>query len=162
MRCKDSSRVNKLLATVFVVLCHLPIWSCGHGQTALPELRKQSQTLAQQAGNRALSAEGRLRIAHELFEHRLTYESIIRQPSAPAKEQKTARALQRSDADAAGAAMHAIAEEHLVNGETEKARAIYYSVLTMFADDDYASIRKAAESRLQDLDDKEKRKKALR
>ena len=155
MRCKDSSRVNKLLVTVFVVLCHLPIWSCGHGQTALPELRKQSQTLTQQAGNRALSAEGRLRIAHELFEH-------IRQPSAPANEQKTAQALQRSDADAAGEAMHAIAEEHLVNGETEKARAIYYSVLTMFADEDYASIRRAAESRLQDLDDKEKRKKALR
>ena len=38
--------------------------------------------------------------------------------------------------------MHTIAEEHLVNGETDKARAIYYSILTQFADEEYASIRK--------------------
>lgn len=131
-------------------------------RNALPELNKESLTLTQQAGNRALSAEGRLRIAHELFEHRRTYEPIIQHPSAAASDQQTARTLQRSDADTAGAAMHVIAEEYLVNGETDKARGIYYSILTLFADEQYASIRKAAESRLQELDDKEKRKKAFR
>jgi hypothetical protein len=58
--------------------------------------------------------------------------------------------------------MHAIAEDYLVNGETDKARAVYYSILTLFADEEYASIRKAAEGRLQGLDEKEQRKKALR
>ncbi|HVG03106.1 MAG TPA: hypothetical protein VM842_09455 [Nitrospira sp.] len=128
----------------------------------MPELSKESLSLTQQAGNRALSTEGRLRIAQELFQHRHAYDPIIRHPATAAKDQQAARTLQRSDADTAGAAMHAIAEESLVNGETDKARAIYYSVVTLFADEDYASIRKAAESRLQELDQKEQRKKALR
>jgi hypothetical protein len=128
----------------------------------LPELRKESLALSQQAGNRALSAEGRIRIAHELFEHRRTYEPIIHYPSASARDQQEARTLQRFDADRAGAALQAIVEEHLANGETDKARAICYSMLTQFADEEYASIRHGAERQLQELDDKEQRKKTLR
>ena len=128
----------------------------------MSDLRKESLALSQQSGNRALSAEGRLRIAHELFEHRRTYESIIHHPSATANDQQQARTFQRSDADTAGAAMQAVAEEHLVNGETDKARAIYYSILTQFADEEYASIRNGAERQLLELDEKERRKKALK
>lgn len=162
MRRMDGSRCSSLITSLFfLTLWMLPMSSCTP-RNALPELNKESRTLTQQAGNRALSADGRLRIAHELFEHRRTYEPLIQHPSAAASDQQTARTLQRSDADAAGAAMHVIAEEYLVNGETDKARAIYYSILTLFADEQYASIRKAAESQLQELDDKEKRKKAFR
>ena len=48
-----------------------------------------------------------------------------------------------------------------LNGETEKARAIYYSMLTQFTDEEYASIRNGAERQLQELDEKEKRKRSL-
>ena len=160
MRRKDGSRFSGLIGSLFLALWVLPISSCGH-RNALLELNKESMTLTQQAGNRALSGEGRLRIAQELFEHRRAYEPIIRHPSAATGDQQAARTLQRSDADTAGATMHAIAEEYLVNGETEKARAIYYSVLTLFADEEYASIRKTSEGRLQGLDEKEQRKKTL-
>ncbi len=163
VRRKNGSRSGSTIASlVFLALWVLLISSCGYGWNQLPELSKESLTLTQQAENRALSAEGRLRIAQELFQHRHAYEPIIRHPSAAAGDQQTARTLQRFDADSAGAAMHAIAEESLVNGETDKARAIYYSIMTLFADEEYASIRKAAESRLQELDEKEQRKKALR
>ncbi len=162
MRRRDGSRGSRLIASLFVALWVLPISSCGHGRTALPELSKESLTLTQQAANRALSAEGRLRIAQELFQHRRSYEPLIRNPSAPDGDQQTARTLQHSDADTAGSTMHTIAEEYLVNGEIDQARAIYYSILTLFTDEDYASIRHAAESRLQELDAKEQRKKALR
>jgi hypothetical protein len=97
-----------------------------------------------------------------LFQHRHTYESIIGNPSAGAGDQEAARTLQRAEAGTAGATMHTIANDYLVNGETDKARAIYYAILTLFADDEYASIRTAAESRLRELDEKEQRKKALR
>ena len=154
--------VSFIVSLLFMALSVLPLFGCGHGRNGLPELSKESLTLTQQAGNRALSAEGRLRIAQELFQHRRAYEPVIRHPSAAAGDRQTARTLQRSDADTAGATMHTIAEEYLVNGETDKARAIYYSILTLFADEEYASIRKAAEGRLQGLDEKEQRKKALR
>lgn len=157
------SRFGSIIASLFLLtFCVLPISGCSYGRSGLSELRKESQTLSQQSGNRALSAEGRLRIAHELFEHRRAYEPIIHHPSASVNDQHEARTLQRSDADTAGAAMQAIAEEHLINGETDKARAIYYSILTQFADEEYASTRNGAERQLQELDDKEKRKKALR
>ncbi|MCE3224418.1 MAG: hypothetical protein K0S58_2598 [Nitrospira sp.] len=163
MRRKDGSLCSELLASLcFIALWFLSISSCGHGRNGLPELSKESLTFTQQAGNRALSAEGRLRIAQELFQHRRAYEPIIRHPSAAAGDRQTARTLQRSDADTAGATMHTIAEDYLVNGETDKARAVYYSILTLFADEEYASIRKAAEDRLQGLDEKEQRKKMLR
>lgn len=152
---------STIISLVFLVHLFLLISSCSHGQSGLTELRKKSLTLSQQSGNRALSAEGRLRIAHELFEHRRAYESIIHDPSAAANHQQEARSLQRSDVDTAGAAMQAVAEEHLVNGETQKARAIYYSMLTQFTDEEYLSIRNGAERQLQELDEKEKRKKAL-
>ena len=159
---KKGSRFGGTIAILFVLIpLVLPISSCSHARSGLPELRKESLMLSQQSGNRALSAEGRLRIAHELFEHRRTYEPIIHHPSATANDQQEARTLQRSDAESAGAAMRAIAEEHLVNGETEKARAIYYSMLTQFTDEEYASIRNGAERQLQELDEKEKRKKSL-
>lgn len=162
MSLKDASHWGSITTSLFLlVLCVLPISSCGH-RSALGQLTKESLTLTQQAGNRALSAEGRLRIAQDLFEHRRAYEPIIRHPSAASEDQQAARTLQRSDADTAGATMHAIAEEHLVNGETDKARDIYYSMLTQFADEEYASIRKGAERQLQELDQKERRKKALR
>jgi hypothetical protein len=159
---KGESRAGKTIASL-LLLIHLvlPLSSCSHGRPGLSELRKESLTLSQQSGNRALSAEGRPRIAHELFEHRRTYEPIINHPATTANDQQQARTLQRSDADTAGTAMQAVAEEHLVNGETEKARAIYYSMLTQFTDEEYASIRNGAERRLQELDEKEKRKKSL-
>ncbi|MEP7152846.1 MAG: hypothetical protein ABI856_14140 [Nitrospira sp.] len=163
MRRKNGSRCDRPIASFLsLALLVLPISSCGYGRNQLSELRKESLTLSQQSGNRALSAEGRLRIAHELFEHRRSYESIIHHPSAVANDQQEARVLQRSDADTSGTAMQAIAEEHLVNGETDKARAIYYSIVTLFAEGEYASTRKAAESRLQELDEKERRKQSLR
>lgn len=160
MRFKNGSRCESIVAS----LVFLAIWilsSCGYGWNRLPELSKESLTLSQQAGNRTLSTEGRLRIAQELFQHRHAYDPIIQHASATARDQQTARTLQRSDADSAGAAMLAIADESLINGETDKARAIYYSIVTLFADDEYASIRNAAESRLQELDQREQRKKAL-
>ena len=160
---QGGSRCGSIIASLFLLtFCVLPISGCSYGRSGLSELRKESLTLSQQSGNRALSAEGRLRIAYELFEHRRAYEPIIHHPSASAADQHEARTLQRSDADTAGAAMQAIAEEHLVNGETDKARAIYYSILTQFADEEYASTRNGAERQLQELDDKEERKKALR
>jgi hypothetical protein len=158
---KDCSHCGSIASLFLLVLCVLPISSCGN-RTALGQLTKESLTLTQEAGNRALSAERRLRIAQELFEHRRAYEPIIRQPSVASEDQQTARTLQRSDADTAGGTMHAIAAEHLVNGETEKARAIYYSMLTQFAGEEYASIRNGAERQLLELDEKERRKKALR
>jgi hypothetical protein len=162
VRRKAGGCCGSVVSLLFMALSVLPLSSCGHGRNELPELSKESLTLTQQAENRALSAEGRLRIAQELFQHRRAYEPVIRHPSAAAGDQQTARTLQRSDADTAGATLHAIAEDYLVNGETDKARAVYYSILTLFADEEYASIRKAAEGRLQGLDEKEQRKKALR
>ncbi|MGC3972815.1 MAG: hypothetical protein QM771_00325 [Nitrospira sp.] len=161
MRRKNGWRCGSTILTL-VWLAGWTLSSCGYGRNQLQELSNESLTLTQQAGNRALSAEGRLRIAQELFQHRHAYEPIIQHPSAAARDQQPARTLQRSDADNAGAAMHAIAEEFLVNGETDKARAVYYSIMTLFADEEYVSIRKTAESQLQELDDKERRKKALR
>ena len=156
-----SPRGSTAASLVFIALWLLSLSGCGHGQNALPELRKESLALTQQAGNRALSLEGRLRIAQDLFQHQRAYDPIIRQPSATASAQQTARTLQRSDADTAGATMHSIAEEYLINGETDKARAIYYSILTLFTDEESVSIHKAAAARLQELDEREQRKKAL-
>lgn len=159
---EGGSRVGHTIASLFLLIhLILPISGCSYGPSGLLELRKESLTLSQQSGNRALSAEGRLQIAHQLFEHRRTYEPIIHHPSAAATVQQEARTLQHSDAETAGAAMQAIAEEHLVNGETDKARAIYYSILTQFADEEYASIRNSAGRQLRELDEKEQRKKAL-
>ena len=140
MSVKAASHRGNIVASLFLlVLCVLTISSCGR-PSALGQLTKESLTLTRQAENRALSPEGRLRIAQDLFEHRRVYEPLIRQPSAAGGDQQTARTLRRSDANTAGAIMHAIAEEHLVNGETDKARAIYYSMLTQFVDEEYVSI----------------------
>ena len=74
---KGDSRFGSTIASLFLLIhLVLPISSCSHGRPGLSDLRKESLALSQQSGNRALSAEGRLRIAHELFEHRRTYESI--------------------------------------------------------------------------------------
>ena len=157
-----SPRGSTAAGLVFIAFWLLSISGCGHGRNALPELRKESLALTQQAGNRALSLEGRLRIAQDLFQHHRAYDPIIRQPSAAAAAtQQAARTLQRSDVDTAGATMHSIAEEYLTNGETDKARAIYYSILTLFTDEESVSIHKAAAARLQELDEREQRKKAL-
>lgn len=156
LRCRNII-TNLLCLSLWIIL----LSSCGYGRNQLQDLNNESLLLTRQAGNRALSAEGRLRIAQELFEHRHAYEPIIRRASAAAPDQQSARTLQRFDADSAGAAMQAVAEEFLVNGETDKARAVFYSMMTLFVDEEYATIRKSAERRLQDLDEKEQRKKAL-
>lgn len=159
---RKGTRCGRMIAgLVCLSLWSLPISGCGSARNQLKELSDESLVLTRQAGNRALSPEGRLRIAQELFQHRQSYEPIIRQATAAAEDQQSARTLQRADADRAGAAMQAIAEEFLVNGETDKARAIFYSMMTLFADEEYASLRKTAEGRLQELDEKERRKKAL-
>lgn len=155
-------RRGRIIVSFFLVaLSGAQVSSCGHGRNALPELSKETLALTQQAGNRALSPERRLLTAQELFRHRSTYDPILRNPSALASDQQRARSLQRSDGETAGATMHTIAEENLANGEIQKARAIYYSILAMFVDEEYASIRKAAENRLHEMDEREQRKKAL-
>ncbi len=69
--------------------------------------------------------------------------------------------MKQADGDTVGAALHTIAEEYIANGEAHKARAVYYSVLTLFPEYEYRSIREAAQTQLKRLDDKEQRKNDL-
>lgn len=148
-------------AVMALILVALPLSGCAHRSDPLFEPSTKSMALMQQAKNRSLSQETRIEAAHELLQHRSSYDRIIQDPSAALNTRTRARNLKQADGETAGAAMHTIAEEYIANGEAPKARAVYYSVLTLFPVDEYRSICEAAQTQLKRLDDKEQRKKDL-
>jgi AICAR transformylase/IMP cyclohydrolase PurH len=144
-----------------LMLLALSLTGCAHRSDPFYEPSSKSIALMQQAKNRSLSQETRIQVAHELFKHRSSYDRIIQDPSAERSNRSRARNLKQADGETAGAALHTIAEEYVANGEAHKARAIYYSVLSLFPEDEYRSIREAAQTELKRLDDKEQRTKDL-
>lgn len=143
---------------IAVLLCALFLTSCAQQPDPILQLSRESMGIMQSVNHRTASPEARLTVAQKILAHTSRYDAIIHDPYATRQDQVSAIRFKRAEADMAAGIMKDLAREYIDQGQVEKGRDMYYSMLKIFTGDAYNSTRRSVEAELMHLNEKAQRK----
>ena len=144
--------MTRLLAAILLVLA-----GCAVESSPLQDMADEGLGITKGVPFSA-PPEVKLQTAQDLLTHASNYDQLIHRSPALDYTAKAQR-FQRQEREAAATLMREAAADYARRQDMARAREIYQSIVTGFPEEEYRSIRRAAESSLHHLNDMEKEPK---